>query len=85
MTSQSSRARPTTLSESGTTKFTWACPICDASATRLAAAERAESVALNALRSHVRVSTGDGHGPRHAYPTDLDPDALDAYVELTDV
>lgn len=75
----------TELSEAGTTKFTWVCPICGASATRIAPSERADAVARNALRSHVRVSTGDGHGPAHGYPPELDPDAIDASVELTDV
>lgn len=73
------------IATSGPAKLRWVCPICGASAMRLAPGGRAESVALNALRSHVRVSTGNGHGPSHAYPADVDPDALDAGVELMDV
>ena len=73
------------FSESGTTKFTWTCPICGDSATRLAAREQAEYVALNALRSHVRSSTGDGHGSEYGFPPAFDPESLDDAVELAEL
>ena len=73
------------FSDSGTATFTWTCPVCGDSATRLAAREQAEFVALNALRSHVRLTSGGGHGPQHAYPPDVDEDALRAGVELIEL
>lgn len=83
-TTTSTAGGRSTFSDSGTTTFTWTCPVCGDSATRLAARERAEFVALNALRSHVRITSGGGHGPEHDYPPGIDPDALRAGVELID-
>ena len=60
--------------------YRWTCPFCGTSRSNPAGEEADEGNAVTALRSHVRASDGDGHGPSSAYPDGFDPATFDEHV-----
>lgn len=55
------------------TEFEWICPYCGKSRINRYTGEdeeEGEANAVAALRSHIVVSDGDGHGPRNEVPAD---------------
>lgn len=63
------------------TIYTWTCPYCGTSRSKVVS-ERAP--AEHALKLHVLNSEGKGHEQRNSYPPTLDTDALDQYVTRSD-
>lgn len=61
----------------------WTCPLCDTSQTYLAAGENPYEKAEVALLAHVRGVDDVAHGPHHEYPEGFDPEALDAFIEVS--
>lgn len=69
----------TDQSRTETRTYRWCCPICESA--QFAVYDTADTYrAVNALRTHIRSTDGDGHGPVHELPTDLDQERLDEYV-----
>ncbi len=61
------------------------CPICGESMTALTETTKPENVGVNQLRTHIRSTTGDGHGPHGTVPDDISLEALAKYVEVSEV
>ena len=63
------------------TTYTWTCPYCETSRSKVVS-ERGP--AEHALKLHVLNTEGDGHEQRNSYPSTLDPDALEEFVRRSD-
>lgn len=63
----------------------WTCPFCGESRTSLVAGGGRREGAMNSLRTHIRATDGNGHGPKHQYPMDPDSLALAEHVRWFDV
>lgn len=66
--------------DTGNTLYRTDCPICGASSLHLEEPGARGSSAVDYLRAHVRSTPGDGHGPEHALPDDLDEEVLEDHV-----
>jgi hypothetical protein len=64
--------------------YRWICPICRATNIGVAGRKNAPQSAVDALRSHIRTSDGDGHGRKYELPGDIERESLFAYVEIFD-
>lgn len=67
--------------------YKWTCPLCGAAGTSLADTMEEEkrlvyNQAQSSLRSHIRTSMGDEHGPSSGYPDSFNPNTLAEHVEL---
>ena len=60
----------------------WECPVCDLSRVNRLSDEGRNAV--RALRAHVYLADGDGHGESGSFPDGLGEDELDEYVEPHD-
>lgn len=64
--------------------YRWTCPICRETSAGASTEKTPRERAVNALLSHIRVLDGEGHGPAHQLPEELDRETLDQHVR-TDV
>jgi len=65
----------TAPSSSESRLYRWTCPYCDKFGIQRASPADIERYVVNAVRSHVRSTDGDGHGPRRDFPPDEDVEA----------
>lgn len=66
--------------------YGWECPICSQKKMSLTARDQPalEDLAKNNLLSHVRVTSGRGHGNKKELPPGFDPDVALEYVRFSD-
>ena len=65
----------------GDTVYRWTCPACGATNRGFAREKDALASALEALRSHIRVSADADHGPGYEIPDKWSEDTLESHVE----
>lgn len=61
------------------------CPICGKSMTALSETNKPKNVGINQLRTHIRSTTGEGHGPSGTIPAHVTEELLADHVELSEV
>ena len=62
-------------------RYRWTCPVCGETGSGLTPPERGLAYSTNNLRSHVRTTDDEAHGPTTAYPESFEAE-LDEHVEV---
>lgn len=66
------------MDDSNDSVLWWTCPICGQTSANIAASNN--TGAEGALRSHIYASAENGHGPRLAFPEELNPATLTDHI-----
>ena len=65
--------------------YRWECPLCAASNVGFVGHTDPHCSAIGALRSHIRVTGGDGHGPKNGVPPCVTTETLREHVAILTV
>lgn len=68
----------------GLVVLTTTCPVCDEQLTSLTESNKPVSVGANKIETHIRSTTGEGHGPRGTVPNWVTIARLRSYVETAE-
>ena len=64
--------------------YTWTCPICGASNVGTAKTENPMLEGEQAVKSHIRALSGNGHGPKYTVPKKWTANDLRNHIEISE-
>lgn len=68
----------------GPVVLTTTCPVCDEQLTSLTETGKPVNVGVNKLETHIRSTTGDGHGPTGTVPEWVTTARLRSCVDVSE-